>query len=63
MNRILILFSISISFSNSNFPLGFNFKLFQGEVTTINEKVKNKMTDEFISYYGKNIFLMQKFME
>ena len=25
------------------------------ELTTINEKVKNKMTDEFISYYGKNI--------
>ena len=25
------------------------------ELTTINEKIKNKMTDEFISYYGKNI--------
>ena len=25
------------------------------ELTAINEKVKNKMTDEFISYYGKNI--------
>ena len=25
------------------------------ELTTINEKVRNKMTDEFISYYGKNI--------
>ena len=25
------------------------------ELTTINEKVKNKMTDEFISYYGENI--------
>ena len=25
------------------------------ELTSINEKIKNKMTDEFISYYGKNI--------
>ena len=25
------------------------------ELTTINEKVKNRMTDEFISYYGSNI--------
>ena len=25
------------------------------ELTSINEKVKNDMTDEFISYYGKNI--------
>ena len=25
------------------------------ELTTINEKIKNKMTDEFISYYGNNI--------
>ncbi|WP_428079916.1 HAD-IA family hydrolase [Candidatus Pelagibacter sp.] len=25
------------------------------ELTTINEKVKSDMTDEFISYYGKNI--------
>ena len=25
------------------------------ELTSINEKIKNEMTDEFISYYGKNI--------
>ena len=25
------------------------------ELTSINEKVKNKMTDEFLSYYGNNI--------
>ena len=25
------------------------------ELTSINEKIKNKMTEEFISYYGKNI--------
>ena len=25
------------------------------ELTSINEKIKNEMTDEFISYYGNNI--------
>ena len=25
------------------------------ELSSINEKIKNKMTDEFLSYYGKNI--------
>ena len=25
------------------------------ELTTINEKIKNKMTDEFMAYYGNNI--------
>ena len=32
------------------------------ELTTINEKIKNKMTDEFISYYGKNILNESKLL-
>ena len=32
------------------------------ELTTINEKIKNKMTDEFISYYGNNIFNESKLL-
>ena len=33
------------------------------ELTTINEKIKNKMTDEFISYYGKNILNESKLID
>ena len=32
------------------------------ELTTINEKIKNKMTDEFISYYGNNILNESKLL-
>ena len=32
------------------------------ELTTINEKIKNKMTDEFISYYGNNILSESKLL-
>ena len=32
------------------------------ELTTINEKIKNKMTHEFISYYGKNILNESKLL-
>ena len=32
------------------------------ELTTINEKIKNKMTDEFISYYGNNILNKSKLL-
>ena len=33
------------------------------ELTSINEKVKSQMTDEFISYYGKNILNESKLLE
>ena len=32
------------------------------ELTTINEKIKNKMTEEFISYYGNNILNESKLL-
>ena len=32
------------------------------ELTTINEKIKNKMTDEFISFYGNNILNESKLL-
>ena len=32
------------------------------ELTTINEKIKNSMTEEFISYYGKNILNESKLL-
>ena len=32
------------------------------ELTTINEKIKNKMTDEFISYYGNNLLNESKLL-
>ena len=32
------------------------------ELTTINEKIKNKMTHEFLSYYGKNILNESKLL-
>ncbi|MBD1143102.1 HAD-IA family hydrolase [Pelagibacterales bacterium SAG-MED33] len=33
------------------------------ELTSINEKVKNKMTDEFITFYSKNILNESKLLE
>ena len=33
------------------------------ELTSINEKVKSQMTDEFISFYGKNILNESKLLE
>ena len=33
------------------------------ELTSINEKVKSQMTDEFISYYGKNILNESKLLD